>query len=233
MSTIRVIVPISGLTPSALEERRQRMQSLAGDREILLEVLDGAPPSIETAADEAIAAGLVVCALQRIIETRPDACVIWCAGDPGARAGRGIVAYPVIGPGEAAMRLAGIVAARFGAILPLHHERAGYRAQARANGMEASLVDTAALGIPVLDLRKNADRTQMLILEAARPLVERGAEAIVLNCMALAGFARRAEAELGVPVIDPAEAAFSIAKLCIDDGYSFSPITFPPLNSQQ
>src|SRR3546814_14641604 len=67
------------------------------------------------------------------------------------------------------------------------------------------------IGVP--DLQKDCDLTTARILEAGRRAIEEDkAEALILGCTCSFGMSEIVQKELGVPVIDPILAAFTMAE---------------------
>jgi allantoin racemase len=74
---------------------------------------------------------------------------------------------------------------------------------ARIYGFESRIASWRVLGLTVPDMR-DREKTQAAILREARAAVEKdGAEVVCLGCTGMAGQARHAQEELGVPVLDP------------------------------
>ena len=228
---IRVIDPV---TTSEWEEgSRQVFQAAAAEgTEISVVSLAWGPPSIEVRADSAWAAPGI---LQRVLEAARagvDAIIINCMDDPGLYAAREMVRIPVVGPAEASMHLAAILAHRFSIVttdsrdIPSVEELVGrYR-------MREKLASIRALDIPVLELRDDPEATFRALIESAEQAVLRdGAGAIIPGCTLLAQMAQRAQAELAergceVPVLNPSAVALKSAEAQVALGYTHSARTF-------
>ena len=140
---------------------------------------------------------------------RPDASavVIACFSDPGLDLVRSLVRIPVIGSQEAGIFTAMTLADRFGIIALSSNAVSRHMRNMRRMGVLDRLVGEVPLGNVSAEAAGTSDEVLAEALDGGRRLVERGAGAIVLGC---AGFApRRAvlEEALGVPVVDPVQAA--------------------------
>jgi len=139
-----------------------------------------------------------------------DATVIACFDDPGVDAARALVAGPVIGIAEAAMREASSVAPRWGIVTTVHAAVPNLEALVRRYGVEAASVGVRAAGVKVLDLEHPTQATRKRVLDTARVLVEtERAEAIIAGCAGMSVLTDDLRT-LGVPVIDGIAAAVRI-----------------------
>jgi allantoin racemase len=163
--------------------------------------------SVETAADDAIAAAEVV-SLLREGTGDADAVIIGCFDDPGLAAAQGLCDVPVVGIGAASMLLACALGRRFGVLtttapgLPIVGDQV-----ARA-GLSDRLAGVRALGLEVVEIEADAQRALGAAREAGeRAVREDGADVLCLGCGTLADTDGALELALGVPVIDPIFAA--------------------------
>ena len=139
-----------------------------------------------------------------------DATVIACFDDPGVDAARALVAGPVIGIAEAAMRAASMIAARWGIVTTVHAVVPNLECLVRRYGAEAESVGVRAAGVHVLELERPTKATRSRVLDTARALVEsERAEAIIMGCAGMSTL-RGDLCTLGVPVIDGVAAAVRI-----------------------
>ena len=159
------------------------------------------PSSIESAVDSAVAAAEVV-SLMRSLPAH-DACLIACFGEPGLDAARELTDAPVVGMGEAAMRAAALVSARFGVITTLPRGIPAIEAALDRQGLRGRCAGVVPLDIPVAEQGGEHPETTAAIVAAGRRLVEqKRAEALVLACGGMADVAERVTAGVGVPVCD-------------------------------
>ncbi len=151
--------------------------------------------------------------LRRMVEAdnAADAFVIACYSDPGLHLCREGTRRPVFGIAECAVLTALARGERFGVIaiaqasLPRH---ARYLRQmglaerfAGERPLEMSVAETAA-----------GESTLARMIEVGRALVaENGADVVVMGCAGMSRLRRPLEDALGVPVIDPVQAATAMA----------------------
>ncbi|HXO06547.1 MAG TPA: aspartate/glutamate racemase family protein [Solirubrobacteraceae bacterium] len=156
------------------------------------------PRSIESAADDAIAAAEVV----RLVAEHPelDCIVIGCFGDPGVQAARELTQAPVVGIGEAAYRAALMVARRFAVITTLARGVPDLEDGMERLGVRGSCVGVLPLDIPVARQGGEFPQSREAIIatgtEAVRSL---GAEALVLACGAMTASEAIVSEQVGVP----------------------------------
>lgn len=186
------------------------------------------PASVESAFDEALA---LPDTLRCIVEAQRDGCdgvVINCFGDPGLQAGREVVDIPVVGPCQAAMHLATILGHRFGVLSVLENVRLLLNHLAETYGLAARYGSFRSVDIPVLELESDPERlAQALSEQALRAVRDDGVDVVILGCTGMFGCAAAIRANLlkegiGVPVIDPLEAAVSLAITLAGTGLSQS-----------
>lgn len=173
------------------------------------------PASIESDDDERrCVPGLLdqlSAAAHRPVETRPDAYVIACFGDPGLEEARKLVTEPVLGIAQAAMHAAALAAGTFSVVtsmsstVPRGWELAKTYTPAACLGVYAS-------DIPVLQIDSDPTTIEPIGRLCAHALQADGSRSIVLGCAAMARFAEPLRQQLGVPVIDGVVAATLLAE---------------------
>jgi allantoin racemase len=174
--------------------------AVPGDVEVVAFTARRGPRSIESGADEAIAAAEVV----RVVSEHPDldAYLIACFSDPGAMPARELTTAPVVGIGEAAYRAALMVARRFAVITTLARGVPQIEEEMEHLGVRRHCVGVIALEIPVEQQGAAFPATLDAITAAgARAVSERGAEALVLACGAMTGVEAEVRERLGVPAV--------------------------------
>ncbi len=184
--------------------------------------LEEGPLSLESAADEARAVpGVVRCGLR--MAAGHDGVLVNCFLDPGVQALRELVDVPVAGAGEGGMVIATLLGDKFSVLCVAPNLAPRHERQARLLGLEERLASVVNLGIPVLDLEADEERTIDTAADRARAAVERnGAEVIVLGCTGLARLAQGIRGRLSVPVVEPLSAALKLLETQIDLGLSHS-----------
>lgn len=230
---IRVIIPVVGehwIAPV------QEAYARAGRprTEISAVAIDRGPASIESARDEALAIPGVLSKVRVAEEEGMDAVILDCMADPGLEPARELASIPVVGPAQAAMHLAAMLAHRFSVITVLEQGIPGVHRQILRYGLAGKVASVRAINIPVLEMGEDRERvTKAVIEESARAVREDGAHMIVPGCTEMIGMApmvREGLAKRGceVPVVDPPAVAVKLAEGLVDMGLAHSKRTYPP-----
>jgi Asp/Glu/hydantoin racemase len=174
------------------------------------------PPGIETDAHiRAVLAPLV-----RLVEALADEALAFvdaCFSDPGLAELRRATERPVFGIAETACRRAAAEYGRFGILSILEASVPRHRRYLEDLGLGRSLAGDRPLGLGVTALGEDAGATFARLVEVGTELREEdGAAAIVLGCTGMAPHRARLEGELGLPVIDPVQAAAEAAIAATD-----------------
>ena len=199
---IRVVIPITGLSKAAVEERLRYLRGIAepGTEVDAVQISEG-PPAIESAVDRIEAGPEVLKLVKEAEEEGCEAVIIWCGGDPALDAARGLVDIPVIGPGESMRLLASMLGERPCRITP---------------------------EIPVLEMRRDLEGTVRVIRSLVEAKMESGeGDAFYLGCLALWGIGKTLRDKLGVPILDGAEASLKMAEVAVKLGLRHSRETYP------
>jgi len=229
---IRVIIPVVGEHWIAPVQEAYGRVGRSGT-EISAVAIDRGPASIESVRDEALAIPGVLSRVQAAEAEGMDAVVLDCMADPGLDPARELASIPIIGPAQAAMHLAAMLAHRFSVITVLEQGISRVQRQILRYGLAGKAASVRAVNIPVLEMGQDRERvTRALIEESARAVREDGAHIIVPGCTEMIGMAplvREGLAERGceVPVIDPPAAAIRLAEGLVDMGLSHSKRTYP------
>jgi allantoin racemase len=171
--------------------------------------LEEAPFGIESQDDIQAAIPLVVSEISRNRDF--DAFVIACYSDPGLAESSAITDAPVFGIHESAVRLMASRRNRFGVLALGQESIQRHIAYIRQLGLAQFHAAERPLHITV-DEGTNDPGTLQKIIRVGRKLVdEDGAESLLLGCAGLAMHRRAAQDALGVPVVDPTEAAVTRA----------------------
>jgi len=145
-----------------------------------------------------------------------DAYVIACASDPGIEAARSVTRRPVLGVFRSAVAAAAARAERFGLVAIVDASKARHMAALRAMGLESRLAAETALNVTMETLLDPVAARSRLI-DAAQACVRAGAETVILGCTGMAHHRMAVEEAVGVPVIEPCQAAAALAILAIGD----------------
>lgn len=182
----------------------------SGGPSIRCATLAEGPPAIET--DDHVA-GVVepVCAYVRSNEESAGAFVIACFSDPGLRQARGTSPRPVFGMAESGLLTALAHGQRFGVISILESSLRRHLSYIRDLGIEGRLAADLPLGLGVLELEDHGFALDRMCAVGARLRDEHGADVVVLGCAGMAALRAPLQAHLGIPVIEPVQAAVSMA----------------------
>jgi allantoin racemase len=206
---IVVVNPNSTAAVTSAIERALAPLCLAGGPEIECVTLAEGPPGIETQAQ----VEQVVQPLCRLVRAREDAgaFVIACFSDPGLYACREATARPVLGIAECGLLTALTRGERFGIIAILPRSLPRHLRYVRQLGLAPRFAGELPLGLGVVELA-DAERTyERMRAVGTRLRDHHGADVLVLGCAGMAEYRAELEVALGLPVIDPTQAAVTMA----------------------
>ena len=154
----------------------------------------------------------VVIPLANYVRTRKDAgaFIIACYSDPGIDACRSVTSQPVFGIQESGVLTALSRADLFGVIAISDASVERHRRYLSRMQVLNRLAGEIALNISV-DESANGTRTYQRLVEVGYQLIKMGAGVIILGCAGMSRHRLNLEAELRIPVIDPTQAAVSMA----------------------
>ncbi|MBK5112965.1 MAG: aspartate/glutamate racemase family protein [Candidatus Heimdallarchaeota archaeon] len=190
-----------------------------GEYEVICLSNPDAPRFIETYEDEIkTAPGMIE--LVRKNEDKYDAFIIACHCDPNIEAMKEITKKPVVGIGEASMKIASMLGHKFSVVSGSKHSIPNKEAVIRKYHLEDAMASVRAPEGDVSNLS-----TEEKYLQAAKLAIKEDmAEVIVLGCAGMTGFDKKLQKELGVPVLDGVVCALIIATGLVKYGVSTSKI---------
>ncbi len=211
MSRRRIVVinPNSNEAVTRGIDEALRPLAFADGPEIICTTLAEGPYGIETQAD----VESVTMPLRRLVESDngADAFVIACYSDPGLHVCREGSERPVFGIAECGVLTALARAERFGVIAIKQRSIRRHIRYLRQMGLMERLAGERPLEMSVAETASGENTLERMV-EVGRELRDRdGAEAIVMGCAGMARHRRPLEQALGVPVIDPTQAAVAMA----------------------
>ncbi len=206
---ILVVNPNSNeVVTKGLDDALQRLRFADGP-EIVCRTLSEGPPGIET-QEHVESVTLPMARLVRS-ENDADAFVIACYSDPGLHVCREATARPVFGINEAGVLTALARGERFGVIAIKQRSIRRHVRYMRQMGLLDRLAGERPLDMTVAETA-SGPHTEAKMIEVGRALRdEDGAEVIVMGCAGMARYRAKLEDTLGVPVIDPTQAAVTMA----------------------
>lgn len=207
----RILVINPNSNEAVTEGLRAAVAPLAfpGGPEIVCHTLAEGPFGIET--QEHVES--VTIPLRRHVEAEneADAFVIACYSDPGLHVAREGTSRPVFGIAECGVLTALGRAERFGVIAIKSRSIPRHIRYLRQMGLMDRLAGERPLEMSVAE-SASGDGTLARMIAVGRELKELdGANAIVMGCAGMARHRKPLEKALGVPVIDPTQAAVTIA----------------------
>lgn len=208
MKSIHVINPnSSAYVTRGIDRAVAPMRALAP---IHCHTLTAGPPGIET---QAHVDGVVPPLLDWAQGLPEDAgaIVVACFSDPGVFALREATGLPVLGIAESAYLLALTLGQRFGILSLGRASIQRHRRHVAAMGITDRLAGDLPLGLGVLELAEEARTLARLIEVGTRLRDDHGADVLITGCAGMVQYRRALEAAVGLPVVDPCQAAVSVA----------------------
>ena len=202
---VLLINPNSDLEMTAAIQRAAG-EFASGEFDVVCKPTPGAPRFIETYEDQ-IRAAPGMLQLVRENEDEFDAFVVACHCDPNLDAMKEVTRKPVVGIGEASMKIASMLGHRFSVVSTAKHSVPNKEALIRKYHLQDLLASVRAPG----DEMATANDEEKYLQAAQSALEEDMAEVIVLGCAGMAGLDKYLEGKLGVPVLDGVACALIIA----------------------
>ncbi|CAM5218810.1 Asp/Glu racemase [Bosea thiooxidans] len=196
---------------------------MAGGPAIECLTLTEGPPGIQSQRD---VDGLIPALLKRAagLENEAAAFVIACFSDPGMHALREQSEKPVLGIAESGVLTALTLGQRFGIVAMLQNSIPRHLRYLGAMGM----MDRFAGDLPVnLTIAEMADDALTLgrMIAVGRTLRDaHHADVLVMGCAGMARFREPLERELGIPIVEPTQAAVTMAIGRVQLGWGGRPL---------
>lgn len=234
---MKIVYLVPGMMDEDEQKRRERLanQFVHPDAHVEVKaVADSGLASIESAVEEEMSVPGVLRSLLSF-DANYDAAVLGCFGDPGLRAARELVKFPVIGPAESSICFSQQIGDRFGVLVALPRDIPTTRAMIVRYEMTHKLASIQPLSIPVLDLAKDEERTKKELTHAAKMAEEEGAECLILGCMSLAYMLadELVQDSASIPVLNPAKIGLKTAEAFGALGLMHSRKTYPAADYQK
>ena len=168
------------------------------------------PPGIESQAH----AEQVVGPIGEMIRQRDNDCsafVIACYSDPGLHAARELTLKPVLGIAECGILTALTLGQRFGVISILRKSIPRHLRYVGQMGLNDRMAGDRAIGLGVVELSDEARTFSRMAEVAAELRDEDGADVLIMGCAGMARYRDRLQRHVGLPVVEPSQAAVSMA----------------------
>jgi Asp/Glu/hydantoin racemase len=202
---VRIINPNSNrAVTAAMSEALAPLRSADGPA-LECVTLDGAPAGIESQADVATVEPMIRDWV--VSDHQAAAFVLGCYSDPALYLCREATARPVFGIQECAALLAVSRGGRFGVISILDTSIERHWRHLRMLGLAEHCVGDRAIGMTV-----GGEGTLARLIEVGTRLRDEDrARCVILGCAGMARHREPLEEALGIPVIEPTQAATSVA----------------------
>ncbi|HXM80526.1 MAG TPA: aspartate/glutamate racemase family protein [Burkholderiales bacterium] len=182
---------------------------MAGGPAIECVTLQEGPPGIETQQHvDSVVQPLLN--LVREKERQYAAFVIACYSDPGLHSLREATKKPVLGIAESGILTALTLGQKFGVIAILWQSIPRHLRYMGALGVTGRLAAELPVGLPVVELA-DEKKTSGRMIDVGRQLREQGADVIVMGCAGMARYRKPLQDAVGIPVVEPTQAAVSMA----------------------
>ena len=158
-------------------------------------------------------ADLTIAPMLALAKAQTDAAgyVIACFGDPGLYALRDQTPLPVVGIQQAAVMTALTLGQRFGVIAILPNSIPRHMRAFGAMGVLGRLAGDRALGLTVADLADERLSLEAMITTGCKLRDKDGADVLIMGCAGMARYREALETATGLPVVEPCQAAVSMA----------------------
>jgi Asp/Glu/hydantoin racemase len=168
------------------------------------------PPGIETQQHVDSVVSPLLSLIQRN-EKQYAAFVIACYSDPGLHSLREATRKPVLGISECGILTALTLGHRFGVIAILQQSIPRHLRYVGAMGVSDRLAAELPVGIPVVEL-SDEKKTFARMVEVGKALrQDHGADVVVMGCAGMARYRKPLQDEIGIPVVEPTQAAVAMA----------------------
>lgn len=230
---LAVIIPVLGMSDEMIQARVDVLKEKAMPAtNFRIYRSRRGPGAIESRYDRQLAGDEVMRLSCQAERDGCDAAMVWCAGDPAVDAARELVKIPVIGTGEAGMLFAYHLAQNFCILTGDEALAATSYDVAVRSGLKARMISIRGIQMSVDQLRNDREGALQGLEKVAQEAVQRdGAHAFVFGCLALTGMGEELSERIGLPVVDAAHCAVSLAESLVKMNLTYSCRTYaaPPV----
>lgn len=197
---------------------------MAGGPAIECLTLADGPPGIQSQRD---VDGLIPALLKRAADLEGEAAafVVACFSDPGMHALREQSTKPVLGIAECGVLTALTLGQRFGIVAMLQNSIPRHLRYLGAMGMMDRFAGDLPVNLTIAEMADD-DLTLGRMIAVGRTLRDtHHADVLVMGCAGMARFREPLERKLGVPVVEPTQAAVTMALGRVRLGWGGRPLT--------
>lgn len=144
-------------------------------------------------------------------DAEASAYVVACYSDPGMHAAREATDKPVFGIAESGMLNAMALGNRFGIIAILNRSIPRHIRYIRSLGFEGRMAGDRALELAVVELSDESKTFERMVRVGTDLRDIDGADVLIMGCAGMSRYRKRLEDRLGIPVVDPSQAAVGMA----------------------
>jgi allantoin racemase len=210
MSKILVVNPNSSEAVTRGIDQACEPLRMEGGPAIEVATLKEGPPGIETQQQVDSVIPYLIKTVQAA-DSKYDAFVIACYSDPGLHSLREATRKPVLGIAECGILTALTLGQKFGVIAILEQSIPRHLRYMGALGVMDRLAAELPVGLGVAELADEA-RALARMADVGRTLHEsHGANVIVMGCAGMARYRKSLQRAVGVPVVEPTQAALTMA----------------------
>jgi allantoin racemase len=207
---ILVINPNSTEAVTAGIDNAMETLRMPGGPVIECVTLKEGPPGIDTQTH----VESVVRPITAMVKSRDNDCsafVIACYSDPGLHAAREVTSKPVLGIAECGILTALTLGQRFGVISILRRSIPRHLRYVGQMGLHDRMAGDRAIGLGVVELVDEARTFSRMAEVAAELRDDDGADVLIMGCAGMARYRDRLQRHVGLPVVEPSQAAVSMA----------------------
>ena len=183
---------------------------MAGGPAIDCMTLKEGPPGIET---QQHVDGVVAPLLRLVREKEAEyaAFVIACYSDPGLHSVREATRKPVLGISECGILTALTLGQRFGVIAILQQSIPRHLRYVAALGVTERLAAELPVGLKVVELSDEQKTFGRMVAVGKTLREQHGADVVIMGCAGMARYRKPLQDEIGIPVVEPTQAAVTMA----------------------
>jgi Asp/Glu/hydantoin racemase len=183
---------------------------MAGGPAIDCVTLKEGPPGIETQQQvDAVVSPMLNLVLSK--EKQYAAFVVACYSDPGLYALREATRKPVLGIAECAILTALTLGPKFGVIAILKQSIPRHLRYVGAMGVRERLAAELPVGLPVVELSSEEKTFGRMVMVGKALRDQHAADVVIMGCAGMARYRKALQDELGLPVVEPTQAAVAMA----------------------
>jgi len=209
MALIRIINPNSNTrVTDAMSAALEPLRMTGGPR-LECVTLEQGPPGIESQAHVSQVEPLLAHWIES--DNEADAFVIACYSDPGLHLCRELTTRPVFGIAECAILTAMTRGSCFGVISILQNSVARHLRHLRERRLEHLCAGDRPLGLSVAEVEGGDSTYERMLAVGTQLRNDDGAQVLIMGCAGMARFREPLQDVLEMPVIDPVQAAASMA----------------------